>query len=105
MVDKRGSMRPVHLKVLLLIFLLAGQVAPVSLLPGVLQGVAVYLPFRYMIGFPVEILTGNLTRGDLLLGFLLQAGWLFLTVGLFGLVDPLDSRVRSVARGSIYASF
>ena len=35
-----------------LIFLLAGQVAPIALLPDLLQTAAVVLPFRYMVGFP-----------------------------------------------------
>ena len=43
-----------------LVFLLAGQVAPVALLPGALQPAATRLPFRYMVGFPVEVLTGQL---------------------------------------------
>jgi len=68
------------------IFLLAGQVAPVVLLPGVLQKIAVYLPFRYMIGLPVEILTGNLSRIDIQLGFAFQTGWLIITIGLFALI-------------------
>jgi ABC-2 type transport system permease protein len=59
-----------------LIFLLAGQVAPVSLLPEALQTAATILPFRYMIAFPVEILTGNLSDGDLVYGFALQVVWL-----------------------------
>jgi len=59
-----------------LIFLLAGQVAPVSLLPGVLQGTATILPFRYMVAFPVEILTGNITGTDLANGFIIQVLWL-----------------------------
>ncbi|HNT77374.1 MAG TPA: ABC-2 family transporter protein, partial [Anaerolineae bacterium] len=36
-----------------LIFLLAGQVAPTALLPGVLRQASHFLPFRYMVGFPV----------------------------------------------------
>jgi ABC-2 type transport system permease protein len=59
-----------------LIFLLAGQVAPVSLLPGVLQTAAVMLPFRYMVAFPVEILTGSLSAVDLMNGFSIQLVWL-----------------------------
>lgn len=65
-----------------LIFLLAGQVAPVMLLPGLMQPAALILPFRYMIGFPVEVLTGQLAAGELWLGFALQAAWLVVTLGL-----------------------
>lgn len=59
-----------------LIFLLAGQVAPVALLPGGLQTAAVALPFRYMVAFPVEVLTGQATGPALTLGLACQAGWL-----------------------------
>lgn len=69
-----------------LIFLLAGQVAPIALLPGVLQKAARILPFRYMVAFPVEVLTGQLTREELLLGLALQAGWLALALALYTIV-------------------
>jgi ABC-2 type transport system permease protein len=65
-----------------LTFLLAGQVAPVALLPGLVQAAAVVLPFRYMIGFPVEILTGQLSPGDIALGFAIQVAWLLAALAL-----------------------
>lgn len=37
-----------------LIFLLAGQVAPIAVLPSPLALLAQLLPFRYMISFPVD---------------------------------------------------
>jgi ABC-2 type transport system permease protein len=63
-----------------LVFLFAGQVAPVALLPGVLKSIAIVLPFRYMVGFPVEVLTGQLDPRGLALGFSVQAGWLALAL-------------------------
>lgn len=68
------------------VFLLAGQVAPIALLPGMLRDAALVLPFRYMIGFPVEILTGQLAPGEIGLGFAIQAGWLLAAVVLYQLV-------------------
>jgi ABC-2 type transport system permease protein len=68
-----------------LIFLLAGQIAPTTLLPGVLSTLAALLPFRYMLGFPVEILTGQLSAGDMVIGFGFQLGWLIVAVGLYRL--------------------
>ncbi len=65
-----------------LIFLLAGQVAPVALLPGPLQLLARVLPFRYMIGFPVEVLLGHLTGVQLLTGFAYQCGWCLIALTL-----------------------
>jgi ABC-2 type transport system permease protein len=66
-----------------LVFLLAGQVAPTALLPGLLQKAATVLPFRYMVGFPVEVLTGQLDPAELWTGFAFQAGWLAVALVLF----------------------
>ena len=59
-----------------LIFVLAGQIAPVALLPGILHSAATMLPFRYMVGFPVEVLTGQVNSAGLLMGLAIQVGWL-----------------------------
>jgi ABC-2 type transport system permease protein len=69
-----------------LVFLLAGQVAPVALLPGALQTAAVWLPFRYMVGFPVEILTGQLSTEVIASGFAIQIGWLAVALALAALL-------------------
>jgi ABC-2 type transport system permease protein len=69
-----------------LVFLLAGQVAPVALLPGPLQQAATILPFRYMVSFPVEVITGQLTTSQIIAGFALQLGWLAVAIGVFSLL-------------------
>ena len=66
-----------------LIFLLAGQVAPTTLLPDGLRWAATILPFRYMLGFPVEVLTGQLQPSDLWMGFFFQGIWLTTAVCLY----------------------
>lgn len=65
-----------------LVFLLAGQIAPVQLLPGGLRAAATALPFRYMLGFPVEVLNGQLTPPEVARGFAAGAAWLALSLGL-----------------------
>jgi ABC-2 type transport system permease protein len=65
-----------------LVFLLAGQVAPVALLPGLLQDAATWLPFRYMVGFPVELLTGQLSPAAIRSGFTIQLAWLAVALAL-----------------------
>jgi ABC-2 type transport system permease protein len=69
-----------------LVFLLAGQVAPLALLPGALKTVAMLLPFRYMVGFPIEVLTGQLDRAGLLSGLAWQGGWLTVALILYTLM-------------------
>lgn len=66
-----------------LILLLAGQVAPIAVLPAPLALLAQLLPFRYMISFPIEVLMGNLSLTALLEGFAQQIGWLCFTLLLF----------------------
>jgi ABC-2 type transport system permease protein len=82
-----------------LVFLLAGLVAPASLLPGVLRDAALLLPFRYMAGFPVEVLTGQLSRAELAAGFALQAGWLAVAFALFVVVWRAGVRRYSAVGG------
>lgn len=66
-----------------LVFLLAGQAAPTLLLPPALRVAAVILPFRYMVGFPAEVLTGQLDGAQLAVGFAAQLGWLATAVLLY----------------------
>jgi len=66
-----------------LVFLLAGQVAPTVLLPGALRSAANVLPFRYMLGFPVEVLTGRLGAAEVGRGFASQAAWLAVALILY----------------------
>jgi ABC-2 type transport system permease protein len=54
----------------------SGQIAPLTVLPRPLQVVANVLPFRWTIGFPVEILLGRLTTAQVLTGFAIQGAWL-----------------------------
>ncbi len=69
-----------------MIFLLGGHLAPISLLPRGMQILALVLPFRYMSAFPVEVLTGQLDRGETLVGFIIQLGWTITAVALYRLV-------------------
>jgi ABC-2 type transport system permease protein len=66
-----------------LIFLVGGQVAPTVLLPAWMQKMAIVLPFRYMVAFPVEVLTRQLTPAEVWTGFAFQAGWLLVASILF----------------------
>lgn len=59
-----------------LLFLLAGQVVPTVLLPGIVKSISYYLPFRYMLGFPVEIFIGKLSTEDIMQGFIIQLIWI-----------------------------
>lgn len=64
-------------------FIFAGQVAPTMILPGVLKQLAILLPFRYMVGFPIEVLMGKLSPGQLLFGLAVQVVWVVVVVVLY----------------------
>jgi ABC-2 type transport system permease protein len=55
---------------------LSGQMAPLSLLPFPVQAAAAVLPFRWTVGFPVELLLGRLSLSQALTGLAAQAAWL-----------------------------
>jgi ABC-2 type transport system permease protein len=77
-----------------LIFL-SGQVAPLSLFPRPVGLVANVLPFRWMVGFPIELLLNRLTPEAIITGFGAQVVWLALSVALLRFVWRLGLRKYS----------
>jgi len=67
-------------------FFFSGRIAPLSVLPEWGQQIAGYLPFQWMFYFPLELLLGRSTPEAALTGFLFQAAWLVVTMGLLRLV-------------------
>jgi ABC-2 type transport system permease protein len=65
--------------------LCSGYLIPLALFPAWLRGPMAYLPFRPMLGLPVEILVGRLGRGEALAGIGLEWAYvvLSLAVGLW----------------------
>lgn len=59
-----------------LIFLLGGSAAPLALFPAPLHWMGESLPFRAMLGFPVEIASGTLTMAAIQRGYIWQVLWL-----------------------------
>jgi len=77
---------------------LAGRIAPLSLLPPAVAGVAGILWFRYMLSFPVDVLTGAVTEaGALVRGFAGQILWL----GLWALACRVAWRKGIVKYGAV----
>jgi ABC-2 type transport system permease protein len=60
---------------IVLVFL-SGNFAPLAVMPEWLQLVASFLPFRWIIAFPIELLLGRLTLQETLIGFGAQIFWL-----------------------------
>jgi ABC-2 type transport system permease protein len=78
---------------------LSGQVAPLTLFPPAVQTVATLLPFRWMISFPVELLLGNLTPQQTVVGFGAQTVWIAVSVVLLRVVWRAGVRVYSAVGG------
>jgi ABC-2 type transport system permease protein len=60
---------------LLLLLFLGGQAAPLSVLPDWSQTLAWVSPFRWMLGFPAELLMGKLTPEEAVTGLGMQLLW------------------------------
>lgn len=56
--------------------LLSGWIVPIDLFPAAIASASIYLPFRYTLSFPIEIILGRLSIGQIALGFVVQAMWI-----------------------------
>jgi ABC-2 type transport system permease protein len=65
------------------LFIFAGQIAPIGLMPGWLQAVSYALPFWYMMGAPTEILRGGVTPEQIAQILIGQTVWLAITFVAF----------------------
>jgi ABC-2 type transport system permease protein len=62
-------------------FVFSGYLIPIDLFPTRLRAVVDWLPFRYQIGLPVELMTGAHTRGEAGRLMLAQAAWVAVLAG------------------------
>jgi ABC-2 type transport system permease protein len=69
-----------------LVLFLSGQISPLTLFPRPIQILANLLPFRYMIGYPVELLLGRLKPMEMLTGLAAQVVWLGISLVLIRIV-------------------
>ncbi|NCC31146.1 MAG: ABC transporter permease [Chloroflexia bacterium] len=66
--------------------LLSGRLVPMSLLPPWARDLALFMPFQWTFGFPIEALVGTLSTRELLTGLAIQALWILIGLGLVQLV-------------------
>jgi len=62
---------------------LSGWIAPLALFPPSIRRVAYWLPFRYALGFPMDILMGQLTWPETVFGFAVTGGWILVSLILY----------------------
>jgi ABC-2 type transport system permease protein len=63
--------------------LLSGRLVPLKLMPGWVQTLANFLPFKWTFGYPIESLVGDLSTRSLLLGLGAQVMWVAIGYVLF----------------------
>jgi ABC-2 type transport system permease protein len=78
-----------------LMLFLSGQIAPLTLLPAPVQVIAGILPFRWMLGFPVELFLGRLTMVETLTGLGVQVAWLLISLVILRIVWRAGARIYS----------
>jgi len=71
---------------LALFFVFSGYLVPVELFPPWLRTIAQWMPFRYQIGFPVELIIGSLDRLAALALLARQWGFVVLLLGATTLI-------------------
>jgi ABC-2 type transport system permease protein len=74
------------------VFVFAGQIAPLALLPGPLALLGYVLPFAYMLWAPAEILRGGMSFNQAMLVLAAQCVWLLLSWLAFALVWRIGLR-------------
>lgn len=78
-----------------LVLFLSGQFAPLTLFPYPIRVLAEILPFRWLIGFPVELVLGRITPGEAVVGIFAQAVWLVISIVLLRVVWRAGLKVYS----------
>jgi ABC-2 type transport system permease protein len=63
--------------------MLSGRLVPLKLMPGWVETLANFLPFKWSFGYPIEALVGDLSTRSLLLGLCAQALWIVIGYGIF----------------------
>jgi ABC-2 type transport system permease protein len=60
----------------ILFLFFSGRLAPLDLFPSFIQALSFFLPFRWILYFPIELLAGNQTPQQALIGIGALVGWL-----------------------------
>lgn len=64
-----------------LYFVLSGYTVPLELFPAVLGALIEWLPFRFLLSFPVEVMLGLIEREEMLTAFSVQ--WIYVLASAF----------------------
>ncbi|TYP76808.1 ABC transporter permease [Paenibacillus methanolicus] len=57
------------------VYLLSGAIFPLTIFGDTVSSISSYLPFQYVVFFPVNIINGSMTGHEIVRGLLVQAVW------------------------------
>lgn len=66
-----------------LLTLFSGAFVPLTLMPEVIQDIAQYLPFQFLLYYPIQLIQGRLSTVQIIQGYLLAGAWLLLAILFF----------------------
>ena len=66
--------------------LFSGQFVPLELMPRLVQDLAQYLPFQFLIYFPIQLILGRFSPERIAAGYLVAGVWLVVSAALFLMV-------------------
>jgi ABC-2 type transport system permease protein len=69
-----------------LILLFSGQFVPLTLMPKLIQEIAQYLPFQFLIYYPIQLILGKLSNAQIIQGYITSSIWLIVAITVFNFV-------------------
>lgn len=66
-----------------LFLLFSGQFVPLTLMPDIIQQVARFLPFQFSLYYPIQLILGKLSPGQIVEGYFVASIWLVISYFLF----------------------
>ncbi|MBI5841639.1 MAG: ABC-2 family transporter protein [Chloroflexi bacterium] len=69
-----------------LFLLFSGQFVPLTLMPPIIQSIARYLPFQFSLYYPIQLILGKLSPGQIIEGYIVALIWLPISYFLFNWV-------------------
>jgi ABC-2 type transport system permease protein len=73
----------IHEFYMALMLLFSGHFVPLTLMPGLIQDIAQYLPFQLQIYFPIQLILGKLSNAQIIQGYVIGLVWLVIAVTIF----------------------
>lgn len=70
----------------IVVYILSGALLPLSFFPSQIQNIFVFLPFKYLLNFPIDIYLGNLTNDKIFQGLSIQIIWIVIFYIMYLLV-------------------